>query len=126
MQTTEELKRAMYEALEFAKLSYRRGLPSISLSDLESNLELYVGRLQEDLGESIQMLREASERIRILEEANRAGGDALREIVSERDSLLAATTHQTKRENAQDAPAAKPHGHPTMFDRLIRICRGMK
>lgn len=119
MQTTEELKRAMYGAMENLRLCVIADrVPYVSFPTFEERMERYIGRLQEDLGESIQMLREAGERIRILEEANRAGGDALREIVSERDSLLAAISHQAKRENAQEVPAEKPQRHTSWVDRL--------
>lgn len=164
MQTTEELKRAMYKAIAQCKIG--TFVPP-QIADLEEALEAYLERLRvewveldhkarmssvlqdaydrqcqltrhacqveretwalnhdlkhelgnararietlelasesasrlsskcvDDFGEAILVIREKNERIRILEEANRAAGDSLREIVSERDSLLEANPKQ--------------------------------
>lgn len=130
MQTTEELKRAMYKAIAQCKIG--TFVPP-QVAELEEALEAYLEALRKERQElmenhpsSYRLHDQMRERIRLLLEANRAAGEVLREIVSERDSLLAATSHQAKRENDQEVPAAKPQGHLAMFNWLIRICRGLK
>lgn len=161
MQTTEELKRAMYKALDLM-----RAAPYASFSEYEDCLERYLEAIRVEQAQAAARIETlelaAASSARLAQEStntNRLAGEELRrrgEIIEQQrqeidalrndvDRLLAllqeigakikpfkayhmatATSHQEKRENAQEAPAAKPQGHLAMFNWLIRICRGMK